>query len=149
MQLADYQNGGAYIAARHGEQCATKLTEAQASEIYRRRMLAREYIAEARKLSNPALAEKCEITEKAVSRIIAGHRWKTGSGKSRYAGMTRELADLLRQAAKERDRLKSLAAPHSIRRLADEFGVSESLVDQIGMGRRWVLAPTKYRRPHA
>lgn len=138
MTREDYLNGGAYIVARRGEQCATKLTKEQAREIYDRRELARAYLSEARTLSNQALAEKMDISAKAVGRIINGNRWHNGSGKSRYAGMTPELADLLRRAAVERDRLKSLAAPHSVKALAAEYGVSESHIEQIGTGRRWV-----------
>ena len=146
MTRQDYQTGGAYAAARHGEQCASKLTEVQAMDIYRRRELARTYMAEARTLSNPALAEKIGISAKAVGRIINGHRWRNSRGKSKYKDMTPELADLIRRAAVERDRLKSLAAQHSAKVLAAEYGVSVSHVDQIGMGRRWVHVPGKVSR---
>lgn len=45
---------------------------------------------------------------------------------------------VMREAGRKRDALKSEAAQHSIKALALEYGVSESLVDQIGMGCRWV-----------
>lgn len=138
MNLADYNTGGSYACARHGEQCATKLTQEQASAILKRRQAAQRYMAEAKKLSNTALADKFGITHKAVGRIINGHRWRTGSGKSRYGVIVAHDAFLMREAARERDRLKSLAANHSIKVLAEEYGVSENMIEAIGNGRRWV-----------
>ena len=127
-----------YLKARRGEQCSTKLTKERAAEILRRRRLAQRYLEEARKLSNPIIAEKYGITTKSVSRIISGHRWKTGSRMSRYAGMEYRDAINIRALADSRDRFKRLAAQHSLKVIADELGVSESLVDAIGNGRRWI-----------
>jgi len=125
------------IKARRGEQCATKLTQVQALEIFNRRAIGRELTSEAHKLSNPALAEKYGISHKSVGRIINGHRWLT-KGKGKYGVMEYADAGTLRSAAKERDRLKSLAAEHSLKALAAQFGVSENLVSLIGTGDRWV-----------
>ena len=126
------------LKARHGEDCATVLTEPQAREILRRRRIGQSLMAEARLLSNTALAEKYDISHKAVSRIIAGKRWKTADAKPSHNGMTYADAVTLRDAAKERDRLKSMAAEHSVKRLALQYGVSENMVTLIGTGERWV-----------
>jgi len=117
-----------------------KLTKLQAAEILRRRRLAQAYIEEAALLSNMALAEKFEINHKSISRIVNNHRWK--GSKKFYGSMTSHDAQLIRNAAKERDKLKSLAAEHSARAIAKEFGVSESLVGLIGTGFRWPYLQT-------
>jgi len=117
-----------------------KLTTAQASEILRRRRLAQAYIEEAALLSNTALAAKFEINHKSISRIVNNHRWD--SAKKFYGNMTSHDAQLIRNAAKERDNLKSLAAEHSVRAIAKEYGVSESLVGLIGTGFLWPYLQT-------
>jgi len=99
-------------------------------------------MAEAKLLSNTALAEKYDISHKAVSRIIAGKRWKAADVKPSHNGMTYADAVTLRDAARERDRLKSLAAEHSVKRLALQYGVSENMVTLIGTGERWVYLQT-------
>ena len=142
MNREEYKNGGAYIVARSGEQCATKLTEAQALEILQRCELRRHYTAQARALSNTALAEKYGISGKAVGRIINNRRGASGKP---YRGITAEDRDLIRQCAAERDRLKSMAAEHSLSRIAAEYGVSAALVDKIGMGQRWVRLPLQLK----
>ena len=117
-----------------------KLTKDKASEILRRRRLAQAYTEEAALLSNTALASKFEINHKSISRIVNNHRWK--GSKKFYGSMTSHDAQLIRNAAKERDKLKSLAAEHSARVIAKEYGVSESLVGLIGTGIRWPYLQT-------
>lgn len=136
MQISEYRNGGALIIARHGEQLATKLTEAQAKEILARIELRKELQAQAAKLSNPQLADKFGLNHKSVSRILNSQR-----GTKPYSHMSVDDYALIRQCAAERDRLKSKAALHSDKVLAAEYGVSASLICQIGMGTRWVRLP--------
>lgn len=142
MTRDEYNTGGAYIVARSGEQCATKLTEAQALEILQRCELRRHYTEQARRLSNPALAEKYGINHKSVGRIINGHRGASGKP---YAGLTAGDRETIRACASERYRLKSLAAEHSNARIAADYGVSAALVEMIGMGRRWVRLPLQLK----
>jgi len=125
MTLNEYRNGGAYITAAHGERIATKLNAVQAGEILRRCELRRSLIDEALLLSNPSLAEKFDLHHKSITRIISGSRNNNHSG-------------LILACVIERNRLRALAALHSAPVMAAEFGVSESLVYQIGVGRRWV-----------
>lgn len=134
MTLDDYKTGGAYIVARHGEQCATRLTAKQARQILDRIEIRRELTRQARELSNPALGEKFGLHHKSISRIVTGKR----GGIKPYRDVT--LADyaLIRECASERSRLTREAAKHSDASLAKEYGISKSLVCGIGMGTRWV-----------
>lgn len=124
-----------YLKARHGEAAASKLTQVKAREIYERRQLGKALLAEAKTLSNTALADKYGQHHKHIGRIINGGRWANPGPN--YAGMSYADAQLIRQAASERDRLKSLAAVHSCKRLAVEYGISEAMALAIGNGRRW------------
>ena len=130
MNLEDFRNGGAHITAAHGERIATKLTAVQATEILRRCELRRSLIGEALLLSNPALAEKFELHPKSINRIISGARNNKHSG-------------LILSCVGERNRLRALASLHSAPVMAAEFGVSESLIFQIGVGMRWVRLTTR------
>lgn len=134
MTLGEYKKGGAYITARHSDQCATKLTSVQAREIFDRIEIRRELMRQASELSNPALGRKFGMHAKSVSRIISGHR----GGIKPYRDVT--LADyaLIRECAVERNRLRQKAAKHSDAILAAEYGVSASLICGIGMGTKWV-----------
>tara|TARA_R110000765_G_scaffold244631_9_gene346882 strand:- start:673 stop:1083 length:411 start_codon:yes stop_codon:yes gene_type:complete len=134
MTRDEYNNGGAYIVARHGEQCATRLTAKKAGEILARIEKRRELTRQARELSNPSLGEKFGMHHKSISRIVTCLR----GGIKPYRDVT--LADyaLIRECAAERHRLRQEAALHSDASLAKEYGTSKSLVCGIGMGTRWV-----------
>lgn len=134
MTRYEYNNGGAYIVARHGEQCATKLTESQAREISSRIERRRELCRQAGELSNPQLGEKFGLHHKSISRIASGLR----GGIKPYRDMTLTDYALIRECAAERNRLRQEAALHSDAALANEYGISASLVCGIGMGTRWV-----------
>lgn len=134
MNRDEYNNGGAYIVARHGAQCATVLTPMQAREILARIEKRRELTRRARELSNPALGRKFGMHAKSVSRIVTGKR----GGIKPYRDTS--LADyaLIRECASERRRLTREAAKHGDAILAAEYGVSKSMIDKMGMGIRWV-----------
>jgi len=134
MNRSEYTNGGAYIVARHGAQCATVLTPSHASEILARIEKRRNLTRQARGLSNPALGEKFGLHAKSISRIVTGAR----GGIKPYRELS--LADyaLIRECASERLRLTREAAKHSDAILAAEYGVSKSLVEKMGSGERWV-----------
>ena len=133
MTRDEYNNGGAYIVARHGEQCATRLTAKKSGEILARIEKRRELTRQARELSNPSLGEKFGLHHKSISRIVTGLR----GGIKPYRDVT--LADyaLIRECAAERRRLTREAAKHSNAILAAEYGVSKSMIDKMGMGDRW------------
>jgi len=117
-----------------------KLTKIQASEILRRRRIYIALTAEAALLSNKALGEKFNKNHKSIGRIINRHRWK--GVKKLYGDMTDHDAQLIRNAAKERDYLKSKAAEHSCKIIASECGMCESTVGLIGTGIRWPYLQT-------
>lgn len=132
MNIDDYKSGGSLISRRHGEQIATKLTEAKAREIYNRKALGKRARDNARLLSKDALAEKFDLHPKSVWRIACGKR-----GTKPYAGRTMDDVRLIREAIAERDRLLAVAAEHTSDRIAADYGVSKSLVDGIFEGRIW------------
>lgn len=132
MNLEDYKSGGSLISRRYGEQVATKLTEAKAKEIYRRKALAKSARDNARLLSMDALADKFDLHPESVRRIARGQR-----GAKPYAGRTMDDVRLIREAIAERDKLLALAAEHTSERIAVDYGVSKSLVDGIFEGSKW------------
>lgn len=113
----------------------TRHDEKRAVRIRNRTRINREYRERASLLSNAALAEKFEIHKEHVSRIINGSAWPKYN--SRDIKINFEDAELIRAAACERDRLKSLAAEHSHQKIADEEGVSLVLVNEISKGKKW------------
>ena len=132
MTLADYNSGGSLISRRHGEQIATKLTEAKAREIYKRKALAKSARDNARLLSMDALADKFDMHPESVRRIARGHR-----GFRVHLDRTMDDVRLIREAIAERDRLLAVAAEHTSERIASDYGVSKSMVDGIFEGRKW------------
>lgn len=137
MDLHDYKTGGAYSVARYGEQVAKKLTEAQAMQIKRRVAYRASCIAEARKLSNHALADKFGMHHKSVCRILNSER---GYQKP-YGSMSLADYEMLRECGRERARLLNEALEHSNAAIAAEYGVSPNLVSRIGAGLCWVRLP--------
>lgn len=137
MYLHDYKTGGAYSVARYGEQVAKKLTEAQALQIKRRVSYRTKCINDARKLSNPKLAEKFGMHYKSVCRILNSAR----GYKKPYGDMSLGDYEMLRECGKERARLLSEAQAHSNAAIADDYGVSPNLVSRIGAGLCWVRLP--------
>lgn len=133
MTWDEYITGGALIVARHGEQIATKLTEADVREIIRRRTLGRQYMDEAESLSNTNLAEKFGMHKNSIDRIASGKHISKP-----YRGRTMADVNLIRNAADERRRLRYLASEHSRAKVADDYGISGSLVDKIMAGTAWV-----------
>ncbi|HEY9816484.1 MAG TPA: hypothetical protein V6D20_11910, partial [Candidatus Obscuribacterales bacterium] len=65
-----------------------------------------------------------------------GERWK--GERMAYGDMTYDDALTLRAAAAERDRLKKLAKEHSVGRVAEDYGVSKTMVGLISNGSRWL-----------
>lgn len=113
----------------------TKHDEKRARRIRHRTRLNKKYRDEARALSNVALGEKFDVHPKHVSRIISDRHWLKRGGRN--FKINYEDAELIRAAAKERDRLKSLAAEHSHARIAADEGCSLVLVNEISMGKKW------------
>jgi hypothetical protein len=106
----------------------------QAGEILARIEKRRELTRHARELSNPSLGEKFGLHHKSISRIVTGLR----GGIKPYRDTTLSDYALIRECASERNRLRQEAALHSDAALANEYGISASLVCGIGMGARWV-----------
>lgn len=137
MNAQDYQSGGALISMPYGEQKATKLTEAEALEIYQRKAFAKSVRDEARRLSMPALADKFGLHRETIRRLASDK-----CVSKPYRDRTMGDVELIRQAIAERDRLLALAAQHTSPRIAADFGVSVSMVDGIYEGRKWVRLAT-------
>jgi len=113
----------------------TKHNQARAQRIRHRTQLNKQYRAQASALSNVALAEKFEIHPKHVTRIVNSRQWLKKN--TRNFKIDYDDAELIRAAARERDRLKSLAAEHSHARIAADEGCSLVLVSEISVGKKW------------
>ena len=114
---------------------ATKLTEAQAIEIYQRKALSKTIRDQARELSTYRLAEKFDLNRETIRRLSNGMR-----GDRHHPRRTPEDAALIRDAMAERDRLLAIAKQHTSNKIAADYGVSRTLVDRIFEGSSWVWA---------
>lgn len=112
-----------------------ELRRARAQRIRQRTDLNKQYREQAAALSNRALGEKFDIHPGHVSSIVNNHHWLKKSAKN--LKINYDDAMLIREAAKERNRLNSLAAEHSHQRIADDEGCSLVMVTQIAMGIKW------------
>jgi len=107
----------------------------RARRIRERCNIARDLREQASALSNKALAEKFEVCHRHIGAVANGRALTKRNGRPR--SLSYDDALLIRQAVAERDRLKSLAALHSHKRIAEAEGVSLVMVHEISMGKTW------------
>lgn len=106
-----------------------KITAQQALEAIERRKVAHQAMKEAEQLSFAKLGEKFGIAKETARRL-------TTASKHRLHGITPDDVALIREAAKERVRLMEIANQHSLRAVADDLGISQTMVKMIESGER-------------
>lgn len=107
-----------------------KITAQQAREAISRRAIARQAMKEAEQLSFAKLGEKFGIAKETARRL-------TTASKHRLKCISHDDVSLIREAAKERVRLMAIANQHSLRAVADDLGISQTMVKMIESGERW------------
>ena len=101
------------------------LTEWQAAEIYRRRLLGIEATRKAAAVSDSAIARKFELDRSTVARLIA----QPGTGGAD--------GDLIRAMVEGRDGLLAEAGRHTLAAISAEYGVPLSIVWAASQSEIW------------
>lgn len=113
------------ILRSHNHSFLRHITERQAREIYRRRLLGTAATRKAAAVSDSAIARKFELDRSTVARLID----QPGTGGAD--------GDLIRAMVDGRDELRAEAGRHTLAAIATEYGVPLSMVWAASQSEIW------------